>query len=106
MRSSTASNPLKCPLIDCEILFRALHQLTAKEKAIIEHRFELFGAELLTRMQISQKLGICRERVRQIEERAIIRLKNLMRHEPLNFRNMAAGLAETYVEQLEFEVAA
>ena len=92
--------------LDNEILFRALHQLNAKEKAIVEHRFELFGAKLLTRMQISAKLGISRERVRQLEERAIIRLKNLMRHEPLNFRNMVGGLAETYVEQLEFEVAA
>ena len=80
--------------LDSEILFRALHQLSEKEKMIVEHRFELFGAELLTRMQISQKLGICRERVRQLEERAIIRLKNLMRHEPLNFRNMAAAFPD------------
>ena len=91
--------------LDREIVFRTLQKLSPKEQAVLEHRYEINGAEALTQPAIGQKLGISRERVRQIEERALQRLRGFMRLQPLNFRTVSIP-AETYSEQLELEVAA
>ena len=49
--------------------------LTERERQIIEGRFGLNGrSEPLTLMQLSAKLGICKERVRQVEGAALKKL--------------------------------
>jgi len=50
--------------------------LDGKARRVIELRFGLDSAEPLTLRTIGERLGISRERVRQIERRALIQLRN------------------------------
>ena len=50
--------------------------LKEKEKLILTHRYGLNGVPIMTLEEIGQQLNITRERVRQIEARAIKRLRN------------------------------
>jgi RNA polymerase primary sigma factor len=52
--------------------------LDPKEQQVIELRFGLQTAEPLTLRAIGARLGISRERVRQIERRALIQLRNAL----------------------------
>ncbi|MGM9881261.1 MAG: RNA polymerase sigma factor RpoD/SigA [Bacilli bacterium] len=54
----------------------ALDTLTDKEKFVIIHRFGFYGNDILTLESIAKKLGVTRERIRQIEAKAIRRLKS------------------------------
>jgi RNA polymerase primary sigma factor len=50
--------------------------ITAREKRIIEMRYGLNGNSNHTLQQIGNMFGICRERVRQIERKALRKLKH------------------------------
>jgi RNA polymerase primary sigma factor len=63
------------------VLSRAVETLEPREREILEHRFGLAGDEPLTLQQIGERLGLSRERVRQLETRALERLRE--RVEPL-----------------------
>ena len=52
-----------------------LKLLDAREQHIIIHRFGLFGAEVKTLAEIGKREGISRERIRQLESRAIRKLR-------------------------------
>jgi len=54
-----------------------LSQLSEREMKIIQHRFGLTGENPLTLEETGKLLGITRERVRQIQERVIWKLRNL-----------------------------
>ncbi len=61
-----------------QLLGRALATLTTRERAIISLRFGLDGSEPLTLQDIGARLGLSRERVRQLECRALERLMQLI----------------------------
>jgi RNA polymerase sigma factor (sigma-70 family) len=56
-------------------LTRELETLAPRERAILEARFGLEGGEPPTLEEIGQQMGLSRERVRQIEHRALSRLR-------------------------------
>jgi len=55
-----------------------LKTLDGREQLIIIHRFGLFGAEVRTLADIGKTEGISRERIRQIETRAIRKLRKAL----------------------------
>ena len=56
-------------------LGRKLAVLPARERGIIDARFGLSGADPLTLQEIGDRMGLSRERVRQLESRALARLR-------------------------------
>lgn len=60
-----------------DILMKTLSELSNREQRVIELRFGLSGESPLTLEEIGKRLGITRERVRQIQNKAILRLRDL-----------------------------
>lgn len=58
-------------------LKNALSQIGDRERMVLEMRYGLSGQNPMTLQEIGNKLGLSRERVRQIEERAILRLRRI-----------------------------
>jgi RNA polymerase primary sigma factor len=58
---------------------RALSTLTEREQTILGLYFGLEGEEPLTLEEIGQKMNLTRERIRQIKEKAILRLRHSTR---------------------------
>jgi RNA polymerase sigma factor (sigma-70 family) len=56
-------------------LERELGSLSPRERAILEARFGMEGGEPPTLEEIGQQMGLSRERVRQLEHRALARLR-------------------------------
>ena len=52
-----------------------ISNLNGREKEVIERRFGLFGKEKETLEAIGRDFGVCRERVRQIEEAALKKIR-------------------------------
>ena len=67
---------------------RSLSSLSEREREVIELRFGLRDARGRTLQQIADRLGVSRERVRQIEERALARLRRA--HSPPEINGAAA----------------
>lgn len=74
--------PLNMESMKMEIS-RALESLTTKEADILKLYFGLNGERALTLDEIGQRYRITRERVRQIKERALIRLRHQSRSKTL-----------------------
>lgn len=60
-----------------DILERSMDELSERERKIIIHRFGLNGNSPLTLEEIGRILGITRERVRQIQNKAIARMRDI-----------------------------
>jgi RNA polymerase primary sigma factor len=58
-----------------EEISRVLNTLTPRESTILIHFFGLNGAEFMSFEDIGHKLGLSRERVRQLKEKAIKKLR-------------------------------
>ena len=58
-------------------VLRALDKLSGRERAIIESHFGLGEAEPLSLSEIGEQLHITRERVRQIEQRALSKIRGM-----------------------------
>ncbi|QPC46266.1 RNA polymerase sporulation sigma factor SigE [Mangrovibacillus cuniculi] len=61
--------------VDRKLLFNALHQLTEREKQIMELRFGLQGQEEMTQKDVADLLGISQSYISRLEKRIIKRLK-------------------------------
>jgi RNA polymerase primary sigma factor len=60
-----------------ERLVEWLSQLNEREQRILQLRFGLEGSEPLTLSQIGRLINVSRERVRQLETRALAKLREL-----------------------------
>jgi RNA polymerase primary sigma factor len=60
------------------VIRMALRNLTEQEQTVIINRFGLEGGRIFTLKEIGEKLGVSRERVRQIENQAMKRLRKLI----------------------------
>ena len=58
-----------------------LEQLTEKQRAVVELRFGLHDKEAATLEDVGTKLGVTRERVRQIQIEALKRLRRILKRE-------------------------
>jgi RNA polymerase sigma factor (sigma-70 family) len=58
-------------------LGEALHEIGDREKLILELRYGLTGKNPMTLEEVGKKLKLSRERIRQIEERALLRLRRV-----------------------------
>lgn len=73
------SNERSLDDLDADLFITELRRvLPRREFFIVKHRFGLAGARTKTLEAISKKLGVTRERVRQIEMRAIDRLRRTL----------------------------
>ncbi len=61
--------------IDRKLLKKALHQLSAREKQIMELRFGLLGGEEKTQKDVADMLGISQSYISRLEKRIIKRLR-------------------------------
>jgi len=68
-----------------EDLLEMVNRLPAREALILRRRYGLEGARPQTLAEIGKDLGITRERVRQLEQRALKRLKEEWGKEALEF---------------------
>jgi len=59
-----------------EMFDKILETLTDRERVVIINRFGLDGAKELTYDQIANRFGVTRERVRQIQMRAMKKLRH------------------------------
>jgi RNA polymerase sigma factor (sigma-70 family) len=58
-------------------LIKALGQVGERERKILDMRFGLSGRERMTLEEVGKKLKLSRERVRQLEERGLMRLRRV-----------------------------
>jgi RNA polymerase nonessential primary-like sigma factor len=60
-----------------------LAQLSDKQRVVIECRFGLNGTELQTLQELARRLGVTRERVRQIQLEALSQLRGILQRRSL-----------------------
>ena len=66
-----------------ESINKTLETLTEKEQLIIKYRFGLDNVEAMSLSEIGKKFNVTKERIRQIEKRAIKKLKHPFIHQNL-----------------------
>lgn len=73
-----------------QILEELLNDLSPREQLVMEKRFGLDGGETQTYEEVGQHFGVTRERIRQVEARAMRRLRHPSRSKRLSvFRERA-----------------
>ena len=63
--------------VDSDFILDKIKELTSREQDILKRRFGLFDYKVETLQEISERYNISRERIRQIEARAIKQLKKM-----------------------------
>jgi len=66
-----------------DAILKSLESLTEKEQTVIKYRYGLDGNEPMSLKEIGKKFNLTKERIRQIEKKAIRRLRHPSRSEPL-----------------------
>jgi RNA polymerase primary sigma factor len=92
----TAEDPIESADLSLEQqrVREALADLPERERLVLELRFGFVqGEEGASLEQIGKKLGLTRERIRQLETSALGRLEEKLRTEPLSSRDRLAGAA-------------
>ena len=92
----TAEDPIESADLSLEQqrVRNALNDLPERERLVLELRFGFVqGEEGASLEQIGKKLGLTRERIRQLESTALGRLEEKLRTEPLPSRDRLAGAA-------------
>lgn len=56
----------------------AMQKLTDKERKVIELRFGLIDRKFLTYDKVARKCGVCRERVRQVVQKSLRKIRHFM----------------------------
>ncbi|MCP4044776.1 MAG: RNA polymerase sigma factor RpoS, partial [Gammaproteobacteria bacterium] len=64
-----------------ELLIHWLDLLPKQQRIVVEHRFGLHGKGRRTLEEVGQLLGVTRERVRQVQLAALVRLREISRRE-------------------------
>lgn len=72
-----------CDADDLRQLHMLLEQIDEREATILRLRYGLSGEEPMTLKEIGQRIGLTRERVRQIEHEALQKLQDVMMAEPV-----------------------
>jgi len=68
-----------------EILMGILDQLDERERAIIVNRYGLdAGSDPLTLEEVGERFGVTKERIRQIETRALQKMRKILADEPVD----------------------
>lgn len=67
--------------LDKERVEKLLEIMSGREKEVLDMRFGLVDGASLTLAEAARKLGVSRERVRQIEEEALKKLRRFMRQQ-------------------------
>jgi len=65
-------------LLDKERVSNLLDVMSERERQILDMRFGLQGKKIHTLAEVAQKLGVSRERIRQIEESALKKLRKFV----------------------------
>jgi RNA polymerase primary sigma factor len=73
-------------LLRREKLFNLMKNLNEKEKAVLIMRFGFDGEETRTLEETGRTLGVTRERIRQIEERALKKIRAAVRGKTQEYR--------------------
>ena len=78
LKAQRDAEPARCAQKDYvhEIVDHWVCELSDKQRAVVERRFGLHGYRRSTLEQIGDEIGVTRERVRQIRDRAILRLRS------------------------------
>jgi len=67
------------------VLDAALEDLPRRERRVVEDRFGLKEPGKVTRTELGRRMGISAERVRQLERRALRRMRNTIEESPSPF---------------------
>ena len=67
--------------MDKERVDNLMEKMSDREKEILDMRFGLMDGKYYTLAEIAGKLGLSRERIRQIEEEALKKLRNFVRQQ-------------------------
>jgi RNA polymerase primary sigma factor len=65
-------------MLDKERVSNLLDRMNSREREVLDMRFGLANGKPHTLAEVSDKLGVSRERVRQIEEEALKKLRNFV----------------------------
>ncbi len=55
-----------------------LERLTDKQRVVVEQRFGLNNQDIATLEELADRMGLTRERVRQIQQEALVKLKRTL----------------------------
>jgi len=68
-------------IFDKERVENLLEKMTDREREILDMRFGLLNGKTHTLAEVAKKMGVSRERIRQIEEEALIKLRSFVKEQ-------------------------